>query len=75
LRSLRASVHKLNLLDGAPDDVVVRAILEQIMRLPLSDDLPVLSALRHSADSRDAWLDFDDPALQGLAARRGWVRQ
>jgi hypothetical protein len=75
LHTLRASVHKLTLPDGAPDGEVLRAIVQQMVRLPLSDDVPALSALRHSADSGDAWLRFDDPALQGLAARRGWVRQ
>ena len=52
-----------------------RAILLKISQLRLSDDLRVVAALKQSADAHHAWLAFDDPALQALAARRGWVRQ
>ena len=46
----------------------------EIVRMPLLDEERVMSAIKHSAEDQHAWLWFEDPALQALAARRGWVR-
>jgi hypothetical protein len=60
---------------GVASGAVARAMLLKIGQLRLSDDLHVVAALKQSADAQHAWFAFDDPALQALAARRGWVRQ
>src|SRR5205807_5141805 len=54
---------------------VARALLLEIARVRLAVDLRVAAALKQSADQHHAWMSFEDPALQALAARRGWVRQ
>jgi hypothetical protein len=75
LANLVDAVGAENVPRGAPDDAVVRAIVAEIVHMPLSDDMRVASAIKHSAEDHHAWLWFEDPALQSLAARRGWVRQ
>jgi hypothetical protein len=60
---------------GVASGTLARALLQKFGQLRLSDDLRVIAALKQSADAHHAWLSFEDPALQALAARRGWVRQ
>jgi hypothetical protein len=75
LASVVAKLTHLQLVKETSDAFAARAVLGEIVRLSLTDDQTVGSALRRSADEHHAWLWFDDPALQALAARRGWVRQ
>jgi len=74
LATLRDAVRNENMPQGAADGAVARAIVGEIVRMPLLDEQRVMSAIRHSAEDQHAWLWFEDPALQALAARRGWVR-
>lgn len=78
LASVEGKLSHLQLPDGASASASAaeqaRAVLDEVVRVPLSSDEAVLSALRHSADVHQAWLWFEDPALQELASRRGWVR-
>jgi hypothetical protein len=71
---LRATLTHVETPAGAPGDVVSQAMLAQLVRQSLNDDTNVLSVIRHSADDHHAWLWFDDPTLQELAMRRGWIR-
>jgi hypothetical protein len=61
--------------EGVASGTLARALLQKISQLRLSDDLRVVAALKKGAEAHHAWLAFEDPALQALAARRGWVRQ
>jgi hypothetical protein len=54
---------------------VARAVLDQFMRMPVSDYERVVATLRAAAEKQHAWLSFADPALQEFVVRRGWVRQ
>jgi hypothetical protein len=54
---------------------VAQELLHELTRARLAANLRVAAALKQSADQHHAWLSFEDPALQALAARRGWVRQ
>ena len=74
LVNLRDAVRNENVPQGAADGALARAIVGEIVRMPLSDEERVMSAIKHSAEEQHAWLWFEDPALQALAARRGWVR-
>jgi hypothetical protein len=75
LGRLADSVKSENISQGASDGATARAILGEIVRMPLTDEQRVASALKHSAEEHQAWLWFEDPALEALAARRGWVRE
>ena len=75
LATLVTKLTHLQLVKDTSDAFAARAVLGEIVRLSLTDDQNVGSALRHSADDHHAWLWFDDPVLQAVAARRGWVRQ
>jgi len=75
LANVLAKLTHLQIANDSSDAFVARAVLGEIVRLSLTDDQNVGSALRRSADAQHAWLWFDDPALQAIAARRGWVRQ
>jgi hypothetical protein len=61
--------------EGVASGALARTLLQKISQLRLSDDLRVVAALKKGAEAHHAWLAFEDPALQALAARRGWVRQ
>jgi hypothetical protein len=72
---LRASVPHAVIPDGAADDVVAESLLASIVHTPLIDNENVAAVLKHAADDHHAWFWFEDPRLQELIARRGWVRQ
>lgn len=74
LASLESKLSHLHLADDTTDADAARAVLDEIVQAPLSSDENVVSAIRHSAEAHQAWLWFEDPALQELASRRGWVQ-
>lgn len=74
LRSLRGTLSHAEIAPGASDAEVARALLAEFARLPFADEQNAATVLRHAAEDHTAWLWFDDPSLQAMVARRGWVR-
>jgi hypothetical protein len=75
LASLRATLTRAVIPDQAHDSVIAEALLLQVVQQPLIDNEAVAADLKHAADDHHAWFWFDDPRLQELVTRRGWVRQ
>ncbi len=75
LRSLQGTLSHAQIAPGVTDAEVARALLVEFARLPFADEQNVVAVLKHAADDHDAWLWFDDPSLQAVVVRRGWVRQ
>ena len=78
LTNLRAAIGsgQLPIMDpSASFGSVARELILEITRVRLAVDVRVAAALKQSADQHHAWMSFEDPALQALASRRGWVRQ
>lgn len=73
LDELRAALTRAQVPSDAPDDVIAEALLAQIVRQSLNDNTNPASVLKHSAEDHHAWMWFEDPALQQLVARRGWI--
>jgi hypothetical protein len=75
LKSLQGVLSHAQIAPGSPDADVARALLVEFARLPFADEQTVVAVLKHAADDHNAWLWFDDPSLQAVVTRRGWVRQ
>jgi hypothetical protein len=74
LQSLQGTLSHAQIAPGASDAEVARALLVEFTRLQFADEQNVVAVLKHAADDHNAWLWFDDPSLQDMVARRGWLR-
>jgi hypothetical protein len=74
LQSLRGALSHAQIAPSASDAEVARALLLEFARLPFADEQTVVAVLKHAAEDHNAFLWFDDPSLQALVTRRGWVR-
>jgi hypothetical protein len=75
LADLRASLPNAVIPDDVHDNVIAQSLLASIAHRPLIDNENVAAVLKHAADDHHAWFWFEDPRLQELVTRRGWVRQ
>jgi hypothetical protein len=75
LAEVIAKLKRLQVPTGAADTEVARQVLTELVRVPLSDVQDVAAILKREADRQRAWFWSDDPVLQVLVTRHGWVRQ